>query len=357
MAPMAPMAPRTPAAANPPAAPAAPVAPGARVATATKLAPTATAPAPVKAGGEKVGAKHVQGGAKSAAQTKPTAQKNLGATAPNEEEDDIPSLHLLTLKEVFMYKIPPLQGSTGHRAADWNLESPAMTGQLRIVSKGDKVYVQLLQIPDNSALLPQLFASCPIKLSDDPTMPNSKLDFFVQGVTDSSRYFVLRVEDEASKRHAYLGIGFTERQSAFDMRATIEDELKRIQRGGEEETPVVRESKPAVDRSLKDGETIKVSINLGGKKKSKPLAGGDAAVGKLSLAASKISLAAPPVAGSKVSLSSPPTAASKAASTDLSTRASSPPLSQPQPTTQANDAKRSAEGGDDDDDDWGDFQG
>lgn len=60
-----------------------------------------------------------------------------------------------------------------------------------------------------------MFAQCPV------TSPNS-----VEPVTDSSRYFVLRLEDEKNGRHAFVGMGFTERPDAFDFNATLHDHAR-----------------------------------------------------------------------------------------------------------------------------------
>jgi hypothetical protein len=38
---------------------------------------------------------------------------------------------VLTLPEVFVYKVPPLRSASGHRAEDWNLENPIFTGCIR----------------------------------------------------------------------------------------------------------------------------------------------------------------------------------------------------------------------------------
>jgi hypothetical protein len=48
-----------------------------------------------------------------------------------------------------------------------------------------------------------------VSTSYDPAKPA------IEGVLDSSRYFVIRVENEAGKK-AYLGMGFVERTDSFD---------------------------------------------------------------------------------------------------------------------------------------------
>jgi len=77
---------------------------------------------------------------------------------------------------------------------------------------------------------------------------------------------VLRIVDPASQRHAYLGIGFTDRESSFSLRVGLEDELKRIAR---EKSSVQEDEEeeftPLEDRSLKEGETIKIKIPKKGK--------------------------------------------------------------------------------------------
>ena len=47
----------------------------------------------------------------------------------------------------------------------------------------------------------------------------------MEKVLDSSRYFVLRIED-GSGRAAFIGMGFNERNDAFDFTAAIQDHQK-----------------------------------------------------------------------------------------------------------------------------------
>ena len=47
---------------------------------------------------------------------------------------------------------------------------------------------------------------------------------------DSSRYVVVRVVDTASGRHAFVGLGFREREAASDFNAALYDHLQYVRR-------------------------------------------------------------------------------------------------------------------------------
>lgn len=42
-------------------------------------------------------------------------------------------------------------------------------------------------------------------------------------MVDSSRYFVIKVVDRASRNHAFIGIGFRDRLDASDFSAALDD--------------------------------------------------------------------------------------------------------------------------------------
>lgn len=138
-----------------------------------------------------------------------------------------------------MYKIPPLKVNEGHRAGDWgDLANPLWKGRLRFIEKGSKGAALLFEdgttgivplcLPPslnsdcnrqanvcNSATIYGTYAdvsrSVFARAEYDPLKPS------VEAVIDSSRYFVIRVEDEGKK--AYIGMGYAERSDSFDFSA------------------------------------------------------------------------------------------------------------------------------------------
>ncbi|KAJ9081828.1 hypothetical protein DSO57_1010718 [Entomophthora muscae] len=155
---------------------------------------------------------------------------------------------LLVVKECYVYQIPPLLKSEGHRASDWNVDNFLWKGRLRLATKGDKLTIRLEE-PETG----ELFAACPYNESDNS----------VEAVIDSSRYFVIRVVDPISGKHAYLGMGFSDRSEAFDFNVAIQDFTRQNKQSEEGSSSEAVAAAPLVDYSLKEGQTI--SLNLSGK--------------------------------------------------------------------------------------------
>ena len=90
----------------------------------------------------------------------------------------------------------------------------------------------------------------------------------MEAVLDSSRYFVVRVEDAGKK--AYIGMGFAERTDSFDFNVALQDYSKRYKASKNPAAdPEATESSvpagPKKDYTLKEGQTF--SINIPGRSK------------------------------------------------------------------------------------------
>ncbi|EJD02202.1 adaptin ear-binding coat-associated protein 1 NECAP-1 [Fomitiporia mediterranea MF3/22] len=163
-------------------------------------------------------------------------------------DDEIESI-LYICREVSVYKIPPLKANEGHRAQDWgDLAAPLWKGRLRIVEKG-KIVTLRFEDPTTG----ELFAKTPY----DPQKPA------VEAVLDSSRYFVVRLEDEGKK--AYIGMGFAERTDSFDFNVSLQDYTKRFFASLNPPSPTTeaeapKSTAPKKDYTLKEGQTFSISI-------------------------------------------------------------------------------------------------
>jgi len=149
---------------------------------------------------------------------------------------------LLVVKESFVYKIPPRSTSAGYRAAEWDLSSPMWTGRMVVLAKGEKCTIRL-EDPNTG----ELFATCPVT------------DTAVEPVSDSSRYFVVRIQDAG--RHAFIGLGFAERSDAFDFSAALQDHKKYVKQRKESADAEKRlVNQPKIDYSLPPDAKIHVEI-------------------------------------------------------------------------------------------------
>ena len=218
------------------------------------------------------------------------------AAATSAEEEFVFEQLLLTVKEVFVYKVPPLKSASGHRAEEWGLEAPLFTGLLKIFQRDKKLRIVLFSYKDPQSLSTAEenlveFGECPIEVK-----PKEDIMAFVDAVIDSSRYYVIRLKDPRSNRHVNIGIGFREREVAFDFKNSLNEYVKYIDRMAladkmaneaydsvdkdanekkkeEEEDEVGAGAVKAMkDLSLKDGE--KITVKMSKKKSDRDVNGG-----------------------------------------------------------------------------------
>ena len=110
-----------------------------------------------------------------------------------------------------------------------------------------------------------IFAVCPVK------------DGAIDRCVDSSRYFVLRIEN-ANGRHMWIGVAFNERNDAFDFNTALEDARREREM---EANPIVAEQGPAKDYSMKEGDKIHINVNkVAGKRASRRTKSATAGNGK-----------------------------------------------------------------------------
>ncbi|GAB2298416.1 hypothetical protein Dimus_032482 [Dionaea muscipula] len=139
-----------------------------------------------------------------------------------EEEDDSFEHTLLVVREVSVYKIPPRTTSGGYKSGEWLQSDKIWSGRLRLVSCHNRCEIRL-EDPSSG----DLFAACFV-------LPGQR-DQSVEPTLDSSRYFVLKIEDGQGK-HAFIGLGFGERNEAFDFNVALSDHEKHVRRETEKES-------------------------------------------------------------------------------------------------------------------------
>ncbi|KAH8154896.1 uncharacterized protein LAJ45_01428 [Morchella importuna] len=181
---------------------------------------------------------------------------------------------LFLAPKVHIYAVPPLTSNTGHKAATWNVDQPnslIFTARIRIIetatlsadgAENENVRTDVrLEDPKTG----DLFANCPYEGAH-----------CVEQVTDSSRFFAVRVVD--SGRKAMLGIGFEERSEAFDFGVSLQEIRRHAEsaasggagagKRGKKTDEAAAAAEKKKDYSLKEGETINITIGNKGRRRA-----------------------------------------------------------------------------------------
>lgn len=163
----------------------------------------------------------------------------------------------VTIKQAHVFKLPTRQSvSVGWRGADW--KDKVWQGNIKVVERGGVTAVLLVDEAKDT-----IFAVCPVGgIGDGGMLEKGAVDRCV----DSSRYFVLRIQNE-NGRNMFIGVAFNERTDAFDFNAALEDSKRERRNDWDAASGVGNEGGASSafggsgkDYSLKDGEKIHVAI-------------------------------------------------------------------------------------------------
>lgn len=125
----------------------------------------------------------------------------------------------MTSDEVYLYTVPTLKTSSGHRAEDWNLANPIQTCKLLVERRGDSLALEFRHDE-------KLFAQATIDLTIRKEVQIHK---WLESTVDSSRYFVVKIQGSGG-REALVGFGFRDRDVATDLRESLQHYENSIRR-------------------------------------------------------------------------------------------------------------------------------
>ena len=148
---------------------------------------------------------------------------------------------LCVVDTAYLFKVPP-RGPTGYSAKSLK-ENPLMNGRLEVLAKGEECVI----LVKNKAT-DKPYVTCPVRYKGPPAY---------EATFDSSRYFVLRIENMKTGKHAFAGLGFNKREQALDFKVALQDFEKQLDR---EKNGKAMLAQPTRDLSIKAGEKIKIKL-------------------------------------------------------------------------------------------------
>lgn len=117
-----------------------------------------------------------------------------GATSPKLEELE---QTLISIKECFVYPAGPRKSSAGYQAKDWDLDKPAFTCEIKARSTDSAMTIQFWK--DGTLMCTSVAIPLATVKKDKP------LTAYLEPVSDSSRYFVVRAQTP-EKRTIMIGM-------------------------------------------------------------------------------------------------------------------------------------------------------
>mmetsp|Transcript_19945 Transcript_19945/g.29692 ORF Transcript_19945/g.29692 Transcript_19945/m.29692 type:complete len:267 (-) Transcript_19945:789-1589(-) len=178
--------------------------------------------------------------------SQPFSSGNNSIQRSSQHQESTPHVERIrvAIPNAHVFKLPPRQSGAGWRGAEWT--DQVWQGTLKVVERwresGDEETAIVLVDKSSS----NIFAVCPV------TGRQGAVDRCI----DSSRYFVLRIENAAGK-HMFIGLAFNERNDAFDFNTALEDSRREK---AADEIAASNFSGPSKDYSIKAGQKIHIEL-------------------------------------------------------------------------------------------------
>mmetsp|Transcript_22396 Transcript_22396/g.56601 ORF Transcript_22396/g.56601 Transcript_22396/m.56601 type:complete len:246 (-) Transcript_22396:8-745(-) len=171
------------------------------------------------------------------------------------DEQDI-EYTILNRRDVNAFQVPPQTSAGGHRAEEWSSQC-IWSGKIWVAAKGKDCIVRLTKPATEELFLQSVI------LGGD-------YEKYVERTVDSSRYFVLRVVHPQTKKAAFIGLGFEDRNDAFDFNCCLADHKSAVNGAGDDQGaeggPQATgasgglQQEPSRDYSLKEGQKFTIKM-------------------------------------------------------------------------------------------------